>query len=120
MTIFDGYEITRVERTIITARNFQKRLFCMSVDAMKRLLREVGLIGPSFRCYDFTQCLRRMSSHLNLKAFNSYYDYKRAIVSKVRISFQRLKKKFTVEMFMYIKGVQREDAGAQDPDKQCL
>ena len=83
MTMFDSYEITRVERTIITARNFQKRLFCMSVDAMKRLLREIGLIGPSFRCYDVTQCFRRMSSHLNLKAFNSYYDYMKAIIHKV-------------------------------------
>lgn len=86
MTMFDSYEITRVERTIITARNFQKRMFCMSVDAMKRLLREVGLIGPTFRCYDVTQCLRRMSSHLNLKTFNSYYDYKKAIIHKVRKS----------------------------------
>ena len=81
-TMFSSYEVNRVDRTIITARNIQKRLFCMSLDTMKRFLRELGLVSPTFRCYDIAQCLRRMRSNFNLKSFNSFYDYKRAIIHK--------------------------------------
>eukprot|EP00597_Dinobryon_sp_UTEXLB2267_P012910 CAMPEP_0170112662 /NCGR_PEP_ID=MMETSP0020_2-20130122/9312_1 /TAXON_ID=98059 /ORGANISM="Dinobryon sp., Strain UTEXLB2267" /LENGTH=831 /DNA_ID=CAMNT_0010338641 /DNA_START=18 /DNA_END=2513 /DNA_ORIENTATION=- len=81
-TMFDEYSLSKVEKTIITARNLQKRLFCVSVETMKRCLRELGLVGATFHCFDVAQCMRRMKSHLNLKAFNSFYEYKRAIAIK--------------------------------------
>lgn len=76
----ENNQFSKVENTIITIRNFQKRLFCSSIGQFLRFLREVGIVGNTFNSVDMKQCIREMRANLINEANNSLYNYKKDVI----------------------------------------
>jgi hypothetical protein len=53
----------KVEQTLYAARDIFKRFSCMTFDQMRKLLREIDVIGPYFYSYDLLSCYRKMLQH---------------------------------------------------------
>jgi hypothetical protein len=54
---------SKVEQTMYLSRDIFKRFTCMPFDEMRKLLREIDVIGPYFYSYDLLTCYRRMLQH---------------------------------------------------------
>jgi hypothetical protein len=53
----------KVEKVLFEARDLHKRLFSMSLDQMRYMLRALGLIGAHFNSYDMIKCYRQQKQH---------------------------------------------------------
>lgn len=54
---------SKPEQTMYLARDIFKRFSCLPFDQVRKLLREIDVIGPHFYSYDLLGCYRRMLQH---------------------------------------------------------